>query len=179
MCSKLGEVPLVQEPDTKWEFIDGSIDKAHQHSNGVSPEEQAIGKSRGGNSTKIHLAVDSYGLPIDFEITGGQVNDITAAPELVGRLPAGEALVADKGYDSEALRDQIRRKGSIPVIPRRSHSKIGNDDMDWCLYKYRHLVENAFARLKQYRSVATRYDKLKRNYQSMVALACAYLWLPM
>ncbi|MFO7579951.1 MAG: IS5/IS1182 family transposase, partial [Nitrosomonas halophila] len=55
----------------------------------------------------------------------------------------------------------------------------GNADMDWGLYKYRHLVENAFARLKQYRAIATRYDKLKRNYESMVAMACGYLWLPM
>lgn len=170
---------LVQEPDLEWEFIDGSIVKAHQHSNGSDKDKQAIGKSRGGNSTKIHLVVDSYGLPIDFEITGGQVNDIKVAPELVDRLPLGEVVIADKGYDSEALRNRIAEKGSTSVIPRRSHSKVGNDDMDWCLYKYRHLVENAFARLKHFRSVATRYDKLKRNYRSLVALACAYWWLPM
>ena len=170
---------LVQGPDLEWEFIDGSIVKAHQHSSGANPDGQAIGKSRGGNSTKIHLTVDAYGLPIDFEITGGQVNDIKAAPGLVERLPLGEFLIADKGYDSEILRDKIKAKGSIPVIPRRSHSKIGNGDMDWCLYKYRHLVENAFARLKHFRSIATRYDKLKRNYRSMVALACAFWWLPM
>jgi len=51
--------------------------------------------------------------------------------------------------------------------------------MDWCLYKYRHLVENVFARLKHFRAIATRYDKLKRNYESMVALGCGYMWLPM
>ena len=66
-----------------------------------------------------------------------------------------------------------------PVIPRKRNSLKGNADMDWGLYKYRHLVENAFARLKQYRAVATRYDKLKRNFESMVAMACGYLWLPM
>ena len=170
---------LAHEPDVEWEFIDGSIVKAHQHSSGSDHAEQAIGHSRGGNSTKIHLAVDSYGLPIDFEITGGQVNDIKVAPELIERLPLGEAVIADKGYDSEVLRNQIKEKGCTSVIPRRSHSTIGNEEMDWCLYKYRHLVENAFARLKHFRSIATRYDKLKRNYQSMVALACAFLWLPM
>ena len=73
----------------------------------------------------------------------------------------------------------VRRKGATPVIPRRKNSKVGNKDIDWCLYKYRHLVENAFARLKQYRAVATRYDKLARNYQSTVALACSMIWLPM
>jgi hypothetical protein len=61
------------------------------------------------------------------------------------------------------------------VIPRKRNSLKGNADMDWGLYRYRHLVENAFARLKQYRAIATRYDKLKRNYESMVAIACGYL----
>ncbi len=88
-------------------------------------------------------------------------------------------VIADKGYDSEAIRDQIRGKDAIPVIPRKQNSKVGNADMDWCLYKYRHLVENAFARLKHFRAIATRYDKLKRNYQSTLALACCLMWLPM
>lgn len=65
------------------------------------------------------------------------------------------------------------------VIPRRRHSKKINAILDRELYCYRHLVENAFARLKPYRAIATRYDKLKRNYESMVALACGFLWLPM
>jgi transposase len=132
-----------------------------------------------GNTTKIHLAVDSYGLPVEFEITGGEVNDCSAAPDLIARLPDAEAIVADKGYDSDCIREQITKKGARPVIPRKRNSLKGNADMDLGLYKYRHLVENAFARLKQYRAVATRYDKLTRNYKSMVALACGYLWLPM
>ena len=68
---------------------------------------------------------------------------------------------------------------SIPVIPRKNNSKIGNIDMDWCLYKYRHLVENLFARIKHFRAIATRFDKLKRNYASVVAMACLFIWLPM
>ncbi len=88
-------------------------------------------------------------------------------------------MIADKGYDNEALRDLIKQQKSIPVIPRKSNSTIGNDDMDWGLYKLRHLVENIFARLKHFRAIATRYDKLKRNYASMLALACGFLWLPM
>lgn len=118
---------LINEPDLEWEFIDGSIVKAHQHSTGAaSDKDEAIGKSVAGNTTKIHMAVEA-----------------------------------------------------CPVIPRKSNSKTGSDDMDWGLYKYRHLVENIFARLKHFRAIATRYDKLKRNYSSMVALACGYLWLPM
>lgn len=136
-------------------------------------------KSRAGNTTKIHLAVDGYGLPIEFEITGGEINDCSAAPGLITRLPDTKAIVADKGYDSECIREQITKKGARAVIPRKCNSLKGNTDMDWGLYRYRHLVENVFARLKQYRAIATRYDKLKRNYESMVAIACGYLWLPM
>lgn len=171
---------LAQDPDLEWEFIDGSIIRAHQHSTGAcSAEDEAIGKSRGGNTTKIHMAVDSYGLPIEFELTGGEVHDAKAAPELIAKLPKSDYVIADKGYDSEDIREQIREKGSIPNIPRKSNSKTGNGDIDWCLYKYRHLVENVFARLKHFRAIATRYDKLKRNYASMIAMACSCMWLPM
>ena len=171
---------LAQEPDLEWEFIDGSIIRAHQHSTGASSSEnEAIGKSRGGNTTKIHMAVDAYGLPIEFELTGGEVHDCKAAPEFIEKLPTADYTIADKGYDSEELRELIRNKGSIPMIPRKNNSKKGNDDIDWCLYKYRHLVENVFARLKHFRAIATRYDKLKRNYASMLAMACGYIWLPM
>ena len=65
------------------------------------------------------------------------------------------------------------------VIPRKTNSKTGNDDIDWAMYRYRHLVENAFEKIKKYRAIATRYDKLKANYASMVALACVMCWLPM
>jgi transposase len=171
---------LVNEPGLEWEFIDGTIVKAHQHSTGAASDgDEAIGKPVAGNTTKIHMAVDAYGLPIDFEITGGEVHDCKVAPEFFAKLPDAEYMIADKGHDSEELRDLVRAKSSIPVVPRKSNSKIGNDDMDWGLYKYRHLVENIFARLKHFRAIATRYDKLKRNYASLVALACGYLWLPM
>ncbi len=171
---------LIQDPDLEWEFIDGSIVKAHQHSAGATgKDEQAIGKSVAGNTTKIHMAVDACGLPIEFELTGGEVHDCKVAPEFIEKLPVSEYIIADKGYDSEELRQLIRGRLSIPVIPRKSNSTTGNDDIDWTLYKYRHLVENVFARLKHFRSIATRYDKLKRNYASMLALACGYLWLPM
>ena len=171
---------LIQDPDLEWEFIDGSVVKAHQHSAGAADKnEQAIGKSVAGNTTKIHMAVDACGLPIEFELTGGEVHDCKVAPEFIEKLPVSKYTIADRGYDSEYLRQLIRDRSSIPVIPRKNNSKIGNDDMDWTLYKYRHLVENVFARLKHFRSIATRYDKLKRNYASMLALACGYLWLPM
>lgn len=171
---------LVVEPDWEWVFIDGSYAKAHQHSAGaVSVSDEAIGKSRAGNTSKIHLAVDACGLPIEFEITGGQVNDCTVAPELIARIPQAEIIIADKGYDSEHIREVIDAQGAKSVIPRRRNSIKGNADLDRSLYRHRHLVENAFARLKQYRAVASRFDKLKRNYESVVAMACVIIWLPM
>jgi transposase len=171
---------LRYESDLEWESIDGSIVKAHQHITGVRTEgDEGIGKSVAGNTTKIHMAVDSYGLPIEFYITGGEVHDSKATPTLIDMLPSSDYIIADRGYDSEALREQIRDKNVIPVIPRKKNSKVSNAGIDWCLYKYRHLVENVFARLKQYRGIATRYDKLKRNYESTLALVCSMIWLPM
>jgi len=168
------------EPDLEWVFIDGSILKAHQHSSGAAnKQETAIGKSVAGNTTKIHIAVDACGLPIGFSVKVGEVHDCKEAPELVAKFPVADYMVADKRYDSEPFRIQIRDKGSVPMIPRKQNSTIGNHEMDWSLYKYRHLVENLFARLKHFRAIATRYDKLKRNFESVIALACAFLWLPM
>jgi transposase len=171
---------ISSENDPEWLFIDGSIVKAHQDSCGAaSGADQAIGKSRGGNSTKIHLAVDSGGLPVYFEISGGQVHDIVHAQSLIAEAPKSSSVTADKGYDSDSLREFIEAQGCVANIPRKENSKTGNGHMDWCLYKYRHLVENAFLKIKKYRAVATRYDKLARNYASNVALAFVMVWLPM
>jgi transposase len=101
------------------------------------------------------------------------------ANELIDLLPQGDFVIANKGYGSEAIRDKVRERNSRLVILRKQNSKIGNDDIDWCMYKYRHLVENAFARLKHFHAIATRYDKLKLQFESMLALACAMIWLPM
>ena len=132
-----------------------------------------------GNTTKIHLSVDACGLPVTCEVTGGEVNDCTVAPALLAKTPDAETVIGDKGYDSQGIRDQVVEQGGKPVIPRRKISVVGNGDIDWHLYKYRHLVENAFARLKHFRGLATRYDQLKRNYISAIALVCTFVWLPM
>ncbi len=168
------------EPDMEWVFVDGTFIKAHQHSSGAATEhDEAIGKTVGGHTTKLHLAVDAHGLPIKFELTGGEVHDSKSAPDVLLQVSEAQFVVADKAYDSESIRMQIRAQGATPVIPRKRNSKTGNDDIDWCLYRYRHLVENAFARLKHFRAVATRFDKLKHSFASVIALVCAYIWLPM
>ncbi|OKO95230.1 transposase [Xenorhabdus eapokensis] len=171
---------LSENTDTEWLFIDGSIVRAHQHSSGaVSPEDEAIGKSRGGRSTKIHLAVDSYGLPVHFELSGGQTHDIVHAESLVAHSPTSDFVIADKGYDSNVFRRFVEKRGSKTVIPYRKNSRKSDKNIDDVLYRYRHLVENAFARIKHFRAIATRYDKLARNYASMLALAFVMIWLPM
>lgn len=169
--------------DLEWVFIDGSIVSAHQHASGAPKKSEAgdhgIGKSVQGYSTKIHMAVDSMGNPIDFEITGANVHDVTVAPILVEKLPVSEFVIADKGYDSESFRRQLEVRGSTSVVPKRKNAKVKNKNLDWDLYKLRHLVENIFARLKHFRSIATRFDKLGRNYKGMLSLACLFIWLPL
>src|SRR3990167_8621540 len=133
---------LVIEPDMAWVFIDGSYAKAHQHSAGAASGcDEAIGKSRAGNTSKIHLAVDAHGLPTEFEITGGQINDCTKAPALISTLPAAERTVADKGYDSEKIREQVGQQGAKAVIPGKRNSVKGNADLDRGLYRNRHRHE--------------------------------------
>ncbi len=107
---------ISSDNDPEWLFIDGSIVKAHQDSSGAaSSSDEAIGKSRGGSSTKIHLAVDSGGLPVYFEISGGQINDIVHAQSLVSAAPKSCSVTADKGYDSDNLRAFIKAMAALPI----------------------------------------------------------------
>jgi transposase len=166
------------EVDREWVFADGSYVRAHQHASGARiGEERAIGRSRGGPTTKIHMACDAHGNPIDFEITGGEVHDAKAAPQVISKVGEAENFIADKGYDSEKIREQARSKRMNPVIPRKSNSKRPNPEFDSHLYKMRHLVENLFARLKHYRGIATRFEKLARNFRAIVYLACSMIWI--
>ena len=96
--------------DQEWVFIDGSYIRAHQHASGARHGfERAIGQSRGGRTTKIHLATDANGLPIDFKITGGEVHDSQVAAQLICEIGQADYLIADKGYDSEKIRIQKNR----------------------------------------------------------------------
>ena len=110
-------------------------------------------------------------------LTPGNVADVKAAPELLASLGRTRYLLADKGYDADALRRSLRQAGAVPVIPgRRSRKRTVRYDKQ--RYRDRHLIENAFCRLKDFRRVATRYDKLAANFLSGVALATAIaFWL--
>lgn len=160
-------------------FIDASHVRAHPYATGI--RDQSISKSICGNSSKIHLAVDSHGNPIEFIIGDGTTHDVKVAPDLIDCLDFKETeiLCADKGYDSASLREKIENTQTKANIPKKCNSKSSNEYMDWYLYKMRHLVQNTFARLKHFRGIATRYDKLKRNYENSVALACIFILLPL
>lgn len=133
---------LSKHADLEWVFIDASHIRAHQHATGL--KDQAISRSIGGNSTKIHLAVDSNGNPIQFLIHDGTTHDVKVAPALVDKIDLTDTnvLSADKGYD------QIERTSTKANIPKKSNTLSNNHYMDWHLYKIRHLVENTFARIK-------------------------------
>jgi hypothetical protein len=93
------------EIDSEWVYADGSYVRAHQDASGAgNGEERAIGKSAGGPTTKIHMVADAHGHPIDFEITGGEVHDAKAAPEIISKVNAAKTFIADKGYDSDEIR---------------------------------------------------------------------------
>ena len=165
------------EIDDEWNFIDSTIVKAHQHSTGYpSNESEQIGKSVAGNSTKIHMLSDAHGNPVNFILTEGQLHDSKIAGELIN-ISSGENIIADRAYSSLEIRDQIIKKGAQAIIPKKKNSvNKTNIGFDNHLYKIRHLAENLFARLKHFRSIATRYEKKSNNFASMIYLGCAFIW---
>ena len=138
---------------------------------------QCIGVSRGGRSTKIHAVVDALGNPIEVMLTAGNVHDVTVAEKLLSRIRLkGSTVLADKAYGKWALREFIANHDADFCIP----SKDNETDpwfVDWWLYKERHLVETFFLKLKEFRRVATRYDKLAARFLSFVHLACIRILL--
>ena len=137
---------------------------------------QALGRSRGGFSTKIHATCDSHGNPLRVILTPGQASDHTQAHALLEDFKAKEAVLADKGYDSDALVQTITETGAECVIPPTKNRKEQRE-YDTHLYKERNQVERLFNKLKNFRRVATRYDKLDIAFLSFIHLAAIYLWL--
>lgn len=137
--------------------------------------EQALGRSRGGHSTKVHLATDALGNAIRFILTGGQRNDITQAEALIENL-FPDYVIADKGYDADAFVLLIRKTNAEAVIPSRINRKIQRD-IDTELYKERHLIECCIGKLKHFRRVFSRFDKLAKNYLSFIYFASTIVWL--
>jgi transposase len=139
-------------------------------------EDQAIGRSKGGLSTKIHALVDALGNPLGFILTPGQAHDLEGADALLPDM-AAEVLLADKAFDAdERVIEPLRARGKPFVIPPKSNRKVQRD-FDRDAYKARHLIENFFCKLKEYRAIATRYDKTARNFLAAIHLAAAIIWL--
>jgi transposase len=120
--------------------------------------------------------VDQDGLPVRIILTAGQSSDMTAVPELLAGLPTPITVVADRGYDSNAVLDLIRASGAEPAIPSTSQRTVRRS-VDMAIYRQRNQVERFFCRLKHFRRVATRFDKLARNFLAAVLLVSTRLWL--
>ena len=127
-------------------------------------------------STKIHAVVDRRGLPVRLMLTQGQASDKTAAPELVAPLALTGDVVADRGYYGRAVIAALQADGATAHIPSQSNVRIVRS-VDRELYRNRNLIERFFNRLKHFRGIATRYNKLARNFLAAVLLASARIWL--
>jgi transposase len=136
---------------------------------------QAIGRSRGGRTTKIHVVVDRFARPLTFEVTAGQVGDVRLAETLLAPLPAALLCAADTAYDSDALRQFLIERGTLPVIPNNPTRKRFHP-FDADAYKQRNLIERMFCRLKDWRHIATRYLKLARNFAAGALAAIVDCW---
>ncbi|MBS0648001.1 MAG: IS5 family transposase [Verrucomicrobia bacterium] len=169
---------LTTDADNEYGMIDSTIVRAHQHSasDKKKDEDQALGRSKGGLSTKIHATVDALGNPTNFALTARQEHDLEGADQLLEEMRQ-EIVIADKAYDAEErVITPLVRAGKTAVIPSKSNRKEPRD-YDKELYKARHLIENFFAKLKQYRAIATRYDKTARIFLSAIYLAASVIWL--
>jgi len=135
-----------------------------------------MGRSRGGLTTKIHALVDASGLPIALKLTEGQAHDGVSAADMLEALSDGQILLADRAYDSDALRQALAERGAwANVKPMKGRKRTL--PFSAFLYRERNLVERFFNKLKHFRAVATRYDKRADNFLAGVKLASARIWM--
>ncbi|PIR38567.1 MAG: IS5/IS1182 family transposase [Alphaproteobacteria bacterium CG11_big_fil_rev_8_21_14_0_20_39_49] len=165
---------LVDSPDFEWLMIDASHIKVHPHAAGAKGGNQEMSPHKRGLNTKLHLAVDAFGMPVRIIITQGTTADCTQARRLIDGINA-EYLFADKAYDTNEILEIAEKHGIKPVIPPKSNRKIQRE-YDEELYKLRHLVENAFLHLKRWRGIATRYAKNSASFLAAVQIRCIALW---
>ena len=136
---------------------------------------QAIGRSRGGRTTKIHALTDARGRPVALTLTPGNAHDLDGALDLLALVATPRQLIADRAYDARRLREWLQQRGAeavIPPNPTRKHPHAYNAKV----YKSRNLIERMFCRLKDFRRVATRYDKLARNFIAGALIAATVVW---
>ncbi|MDP2215725.1 MAG: IS5 family transposase [Methanolobus sp.] len=168
-------VVFIDEPDLEWLMIDASHVKAHQHGTGAVGGNQDMGRTKGGFNTKIHVAVDAHGNPVRVLVTEGTRADCKEAENLITSFDA-ECLIADKGYETSAIvMMAVERKMQVVIPPKKN--RLMQRDYDKYLYKMRHLVENVFLRMKEWRGIATRYAKNTSSYLAAVKIRCLFIWL--
>ncbi|WP_244548995.1 IS5 family transposase [Bradyrhizobium canariense] len=159
--------------------IDSTTVRAHVSAAGRKrgTHRRALGRSRGGFTSKLHCLADALGRPLAFHLTVGEAADCKAYDALID-LPerAPDALLADKGYDADAIRADLARRKIKAVIPGRSNRRV-KIEHDRTLYRQRNRIERMFGHLKINRAIATRYDQLANSFLGMVHLASARYWL--
>jgi transposase len=171
-------VLLAADADNEYAMIDSTVVRAHQHSAGAKKADgdQAIGRSKGGLTTKIHALVDALGNPLKIILTGGQVHDLAGADALLPGMEA-KALLADKAFDAgERVIKPLEAAGKTAIIPPKSNRQNPRK-YDKARYEARHLIENFFCWVKQFRAIATRYDKTARNFLAAFHLVAVLCWL--
>ena len=129
-----------------------------------------IGRTKGGLNTKLHALCDNLGRPVRLHLTEAQRSDFKGADVLLKDLPQAETLIGDRGYDSNKVRNLLIEQKITPCIPPKKNRK---ETIDYCkaTYKIRHKVENLFAKLKDWRRIATRYDRCAHTFRSAIYLA--------
>ena len=137
--------------------------------------DQALGRSRGGFSSKIHAACDALGNPLRFDLTAGQAGDAPRALGLIDGLKT-KVVLADRAYDSDAILKAIQAKKAEAVIPPNP-TRSNQRKTDWSFYKERHKIEVMFGHMKHYRRIFSRYEKLARRYLAFVHFTAACLLL--
>ena len=170
---------IVEAYDGDIQMIDSSSVRVHQHAAGSKRggPDRCMGRSRGGLTKKIHTVVDAEGLPLRFALSPGQAHDSTLAGHLLDdQLPPDGFLLGDKAYDAEWIRAMIEAQDAVPIIPDRSTAKTPHA-FSRELYRLRNRVERFFNKLKQFRRIATRYEKLAANYLAMIKIATICIWL--
>jgi transposase len=135
-----------------------------------------MGRSRGGLTTKIHALVDANGLPIALKLSEGQAHDGRSADDMLGAIGIGQILLADRAYDSDALRRSLAARGAFANI-KPLRNRVNLPAFSPFLYRYRNLVERFFNKLKHFRAIATRFEKHDANYLALLKLAAARIWM--
>ncbi|KAB2679258.1 IS5 family transposase [Brucella tritici] len=159
-------------------MIDSTCVRVHQHGatgKKGDADDGGMGRSRGGLTSKIHAIVDAEGRPINLCLTGGQTADCSQAEGLIERIKAGGTLLADKAYDTDAIRKTTAERKIWANIPPKSNRKDVFAFSPW-VYRQRNLVERFFNRIKHYRGIAARYDKNPDNFLAAVKLIAVRIW---